>query len=161
MSFDQLRCVITIFAAILAATIQSGYVDLYRDADFKHKLARVNDVVLDACYSFTCKNLDNVITSAKWHDLPETGSFFEGGDAVIFFYTGENCDGKEKWWYINTQSRKDRLDGMNDDISSFMVLNRGGNAGAMYICSLSESDKITNTTDNEIGANDTINYLLG
>ncbi|KAF1779658.1 hypothetical protein GQ600_2821 [Phytophthora cactorum] len=104
-----------VVAALLAAVAQAGYVDLYRDADFKHKNSR----------GFTCDNLDNAITSAKWHGLPETGSYFEGGDALITFNTGANCDGKDNFWYINTQSKKDKyfpenfqLDGINDDISS-------------------------------------------
>ncbi|KAG6975676.1 hypothetical protein JG688_00002164 [Phytophthora aleatoria] len=204
----------TVFILTLFVLTEAGYVDLFKDADFKNKRARVKDVVVDVCYtfkceygdsldnsitsakwhglpehgaffrdgdatinfytgldckgeheswliktqskeklyfpenfrldgindaiSFTCDNLDNAITSAKWHGLPETGSYFEGGDALITFNTGANCDGKDNFWYINTQSKKDkyfpenfRLDGINDDISSFMVLNKGGNAGSM------------------------------
>ncbi|KAJ8546726.1 hypothetical protein ON010_g11509 [Phytophthora cinnamomi] len=148
--------IVVVVIAGLAVLTDGGYVELYRDAGFKHKLARVDDVVLDACYRFTCKNVDNAITSAKWHGLPETGSFFEGGSATIAFYTGKNCDGTEKHWYIDTQSKQDRyfpdnfrLDGMNDDTSSFMVLNAGGNAGVMNVCYLPESGLATNATTDE------------
>lgn len=82
--------VVTIVSVMLAVLADAGYVDLYRDADFKHKLTRVDDVVLDACYRFTCKDLDNAITSAKWP--PETGSYFEGGLATIAFFTGTDCN---------------------------------------------------------------------
>lgn len=121
------------------------------------------------CYSLTCENLDNAITSAKWHGLPETGTLFEGGDAIIAFNTGKNCDGNDKWWYIDTQSKNDkyfpenfRVNGMNDDISSFKVLNKGGNAGTMYVCSLPEGGNATNATVSEgssSNVNDTISYL--
>ncbi|KAG7382510.1 Epsin-1, required for endocytosis and actin patch assembly [Phytophthora pseudosyringae] len=156
-------------AVMLTEVTKAGYVDLFRDADFKDTLARVDDVVLDACYSFTCPNLDNAITSAKWHGLPETGILFEGGDAFILFNTGKNCDGKDHRWPINTQSRKGkhfpenfRLDGINDDISSFKVLNKGGDAGMMYICSLPESGEAINATASEgssSSANNTMHYM--
>ncbi|KAL3669370.1 nucleoside transmembrane transporter activity protein [Phytophthora oleae] len=88
--------------------------------------------------------------------LSETGSFFNGGVAAISFYTGKNCDGKAQSWDINTQSKKDkyfpenfRLDGVNDDISSFRAVNKGGDAGIMYICSLPESGEATNGTLSE------------
>ncbi|OWY94998.1 hypothetical protein PHMEG_00035119 [Phytophthora megakarya] len=147
---------------------EAGYVDLYRDADFKHKLLRIKNIILDVCYSFTCDDLDNAITSAKWHGLPETGSYFGGGDAIISFHTGENCDGERKWWYIDTQSKKDkyfpenfRLDGINDDISSFVVLNKGSDAGTMYTCALLENEEFTNTTGSETNnTNNTISYPL-
>ncbi|KAG6617121.1 Equilibrative Nucleoside transporter (ENT) Family [Phytophthora cinnamomi] len=138
---------------------EAGYVDLYRDASFEHKLKRVKDVVVDVCYTFKCDQeapLDNMITSAKWHDLPETGDFFGGGDATIVFYIDQNCKGKSKSWLVKTQSKKKlyfpdnfRLDGMNDAISSFKVINVGGNAGVLYACASPESTTATNTTANQ------------
>ncbi|KAF4128081.1 hypothetical protein GN958_ATG22734 [Phytophthora infestans] len=59
---------VVVIATLLAAVAQAGYVDLYREADFKFKLATMNDVFLDACYSFTYRRLENAKTSARWSE---------------------------------------------------------------------------------------------
>ncbi|KAG6967027.1 hypothetical protein JG687_00004508 [Phytophthora cactorum] len=118
----------TVYILTLFVLTEAGYVDLFKDADFKNKRARVKDVVVDVCYTFKCEygdSLDNSITSAKWHGLPEHGAFFRDGDAIINFYTGLDCKGEHESWLIKTQSKKlyfpenFRLDGINDAISSF------------------------------------------
>ncbi|KAG3096243.1 hypothetical protein PI124_g15769 [Phytophthora idaei] len=135
---------------------EAGYVDLFKDADFKNKRARVKDVVVDVCYTFKCEyggSLDNSITSAKWHGLPEHGAFFRDGDATINFYTGLDCKGEHESWLINTQSKEKlyfpenfRLDGINDAISSFKVVNAGGVAGVLRVCASPESAVVANAT---------------
>ncbi|KAG7382509.1 Epsin-1, required for endocytosis and actin patch assembly [Phytophthora pseudosyringae] len=163
----------TIIFFTLFALTAAGYVDLFKNADFEIKLARVEDVVIDVCYTFKCKNsrsLDNLITSAKWHGLPEKGQFFgEKGDATIKFYTELNCKGDDKSWLIKTQSSKKlyfpenfRLDDMNDAISSFKVINAGGVAGVLSVCAERESAVVTNATSNDgsgASANDTVTYF--
>jgi hypothetical protein len=140
-SFDRKVAIWAVVVVLLTALAHAGYVDLYRDADFKYKLVRVSDVVVDACYNFSCKSLENAVTSARWHGLPETGGFFEGGEAAISFYTDNNCKGENKWWLIDTQSidgkyfpENFRLDGMNDDIASFRVLHDGPSSDIRQIC---------------------------
>ncbi|KAF1779654.1 Alpha/Beta hydrolase fold [Phytophthora cactorum] len=99
----------TVYILTLFVLTEAGYVDLFKDADFKNKRARVKDVVVDVCYTFKCEygdSLDNSITSAKWHGLPEHGAFFRDGDAIINFYTGLDCKGEHESWLIKTQSKK-------------------------------------------------------
>ncbi|KAF4029022.1 hypothetical protein GN244_ATG19273 [Phytophthora infestans] len=55
---------VVVIAALLAAVAQADYVDLYREADFKFKLATMNDVV----HSFTYRRLENAKTSARWNE---------------------------------------------------------------------------------------------
>ncbi|KAL3669369.1 hypothetical protein V7S43_005765 [Phytophthora oleae] len=142
----------------LFVLIEAGYVDLFKDANFENKLTRVDDIVLDVCYTFKCKNsgsrVDNSITSAKWHGLPEKGQYFgENEDTTITFYVDLDCEGDDKSWLIKTQITKKlyfpenfRLDGMNDAISSFKVNNAGGVAGVLYVCAATENTTVTNDT---------------
>jgi hypothetical protein len=125
---------LSMLAISLMAFIEAGYVDLYRDADFKSKMVRVTDVTPDVCYNFRgCSSLDNMATSATWHELPELGSYYHGGDVTVAFYSGKNCSVVRKWWYTKTQRTDSklhfpsnfRLDKLNDEISSFMVLYKG------------------------------------
>ncbi|KAG2766604.1 hypothetical protein PC129_g11553 [Phytophthora cactorum] len=143
----------TVYILTLFVLTEAGYVDLFKDADFKNKRARVKDVVVDVCYTFKCEygdSLDNSITSAKWHGLPEHGAFFRDGDAIINFYTGLDCKGEHESWLIKTQSKKlyfpenFRLDGINDAISSFKVINAGGVAGVLRVCASPESAVVAN-----------------
>ncbi|KUF99288.1 Lysosomal thioesterase PPT2-B [Phytophthora nicotianae] len=131
---------ILIVTTALLVTIAQGasYVDLYKNADYKHKLLRVEDIEVDHCYVFACDALDNTITSAKglndtitsakWGGLPERTS--TGDDGLISFYVDSNCKKHNIWWRTKTQSDDDlyfpsnfKLDGINDQISSFMVWN--------------------------------------
>ncbi|POM77503.1 Hypothetical protein PHPALM_5104 [Phytophthora palmivora] len=151
---------------------EAGYVELFKDAYFKNKLTRVKDVVVDVCYTFKCdygKSLDDMITSAKWHDLPEKGDFFGEGDATINFYPDLNCKSRhDKSWLVKTQSTKKlyfpenfQLDRINDAISSFKVINAGGVAGVLRVCASPESaivDALSNG-GSSASVNDTVTYL--
>ncbi|KAJ8576182.1 hypothetical protein ON010_g3030 [Phytophthora cinnamomi] len=141
-------CIIA--SVLLVAVVQAGWVELYRDADHKHKLSRIDDIEYDECYSFSCAALDNTITSAKWGRLRE--KMADGGDAMIAFYTDRDCLERNVWWRIKTQSDDDlyfpsnfRLDGINDEISAFMVWHKSTkkiNRGGWAICT-TESGEIT------------------
>ncbi|KAL4146848.1 hypothetical protein PRNP1_010604 [Phytophthora ramorum] len=144
---------------MVAVSTRAGYVELYKEANFKTKLLRVDNVLVDVCYNFICDKLDDTITSALWHGLPEKGSLFEGGDAVISFITDKDCSGGEvRRWAIKTQSStvtnfpaNFRLDGIGSAISSFKVWNTGTDGGLLNICAASESTVVSNTTSNELG----------
>ncbi|KAG7382513.1 Epsin-1, required for endocytosis and actin patch assembly [Phytophthora pseudosyringae] len=140
MTALQYSCTLIIAALLLATTIvQASYVDLYKDANYKNKLSRIEDIERDHCYSIACDALDNTITSAKWSGLPEKTS--AGDDAMISFYIDRDCREHDIWWRTKTQSHDDldfpsnfRLDGMNDRISAFMVWNTKKIRGTWLIC---------------------------
>ncbi|KAL3669373.1 hypothetical protein V7S43_005769 [Phytophthora oleae] len=145
---------VVVLLAMLGAFTDSGYIELFKDASFKNKLLRVENVLTDVCYNFVCDKLDNTITSAKWKGLPEKGSLFAGGDAVISFITDKSCSGGEVRRYaINTQSKSSpnfpanlKSDGVSNAISSFKVWNTGFDGGLLNICTASESAVVSNTT---------------
>ncbi|KAE9037245.1 hypothetical protein PR003_g6684 [Phytophthora rubi] len=117
------------FAAIggtfLAMCAQASYVEFFQDTNFEHKLTRVNDVQTDVCYDLVCADSNFASTSAKWGGLPETGVAFEGGSAMIAFYTDRNCTSDYKWWPVDSQSDGDLgfPDSFPFNISSFLVIN--------------------------------------
>ncbi|KAG1684662.1 hypothetical protein DVH05_010629 [Phytophthora capsici] len=139
---------------MLSAFADAGYIELFKDASFKNKLIRIENVLTDVCYNFVCDKLDNTITSAKWKGLPETGSLFVGGDAVISFITDKSCSGGEvRRFTINTQSKNSpnfpanfKSDGIGNAISSFKVWNTGFDGGLLNICPASESAAVSNAT---------------
>ncbi|KAG3096244.1 hypothetical protein PI124_g15770 [Phytophthora idaei] len=129
----------------------TGHVDLYQDANFNHKITTVRNVQTDTCYNLACPATDNVITSAKWSGLPETGIVFKSESSIIVFYTDRDCLSDFIGWPVNTQSRDDlyfpenfRLDGINDAISSFMVVDEWKTKGAKTVCS--EAGLLDNST---------------
>jgi hypothetical protein len=148
---------LAIVTAILVVATEAGYVDLFKDANFENKLLRVENVLVDVCYNFVCDSLDNTITSVKWKGLPEKGSLFAGGDAVISFITDKDCSGGEvRRWTINKQSKSNpnfpanfELDGIGKAISSFKVWNTGTDGGLLNICTASESAILSNSTVSE------------
>ncbi|ETI42005.1 hypothetical protein L917_12280 [Phytophthora nicotianae] len=156
---------ILIVTTALLVTIAQGasYVDLYKNADYKHKLLRVEDIEVDHCYVFACDALDNTITSAKWGGLPEKTS--KGDDAMISFYTDRDCREHNIWWRTKTQSDDDlyfpsnfRLDGINDQISAFMVWDTKKNLGGWLEC---VDPELENTEMSGSGnrTNSTVEYL--
>ncbi|KAG3090489.1 hypothetical protein PI124_g24315 [Phytophthora idaei] len=42
----------------------------------------------------SCDGIKDVISSARWTELPTTGSTFADGHVKIAFYAGKNCTGK-------------------------------------------------------------------
>ncbi|KAG7382512.1 Epsin-1, required for endocytosis and actin patch assembly [Phytophthora pseudosyringae] len=151
----QLQSTILVVITItLAALVDAGYVELFKDVNFKNKLLRVDNVLVDVCYNFVCDKLDNMITSAKWHGLPEKGSLFKGGDAVISFVTDKDCSGGDvQRWTINTQSKSSpnfptnfKLNGIDNAISAFKVWNTGTDGGLLNICTPAESAIALNAT---------------
>ncbi|ETN05670.1 hypothetical protein F442_12733 [Phytophthora nicotianae P10297] len=142
---------ITIGMKVAALAEGSGYVDLYRDAYFKHKIVTVRNVQTDTCYNLACPASDNVVTSAKWSGLPESGVAFKSGSALIAFYTDRYCSAYRNIWPLNTQSRDDlyfpenfRLDGINDAISSFLVFDEAKMKGHEDVCN--EAGLLDNST---------------
>ncbi|GMF40510.1 unnamed protein product [Phytophthora lilii] len=173
MGFRKAIIVIAV-SLTLTSNTQGGYVDLYRDAGYKHKLSRIEDVETDACYSFACDALDNTITSAKWGSLPEKTD--KGEDAMIAFYTDRTCQSHKIWWQVKTQSDDDlhfpsnfRLDGINDDISAFMVWNKKKTVGTSgWVICTTEAEVIgaqnasfssASGNGSATGTNYTIGYL--
>ncbi|KAK1930483.1 hypothetical protein P3T76_014154 [Phytophthora citrophthora] len=146
--------VLVFLLSMLGAFVDAGYIELFKDASFKNKLIRIENVLTDVCYNFVCDKLDNTITSAKWKGLPETGSLFAGGEAVISFITDKSCSGGEvRRFAINTQSKSSpkfpanfKSDGIGNAISSFKVWNTGFDGGLLNICPSSESAFVLNTT---------------
>ncbi|POM61909.1 hypothetical protein PHPALM_29004, partial [Phytophthora palmivora] len=135
-----------ITVALLAPTTQAGYVDLYKDKDYKHKLSRIDDVEVDYCYSFACDALDNTITSARWGDLPEKKA--NGDDVMISFFIDRDCREHDIWWRTKTQSDSDlyfpsnfKLDGINDVVSSFIVWKTKKVKGTWLICTTESGTK--------------------
>ncbi|ETO70616.1 hypothetical protein F444_12931 [Phytophthora nicotianae P1976] len=149
---------VAVTTIVLATLAEAGYVALYKDTYFKDKLVTVDAVVVDVCYTFKCDNgngesVDNMISSAKWHGLPEESKIFARGQSVITFYTDQNCKGDAKSWYVTTQSKSNmhfpenfRLDGINDEISSFKVISAGGDSGPFRVCGPSEKINLANTS---------------
>ncbi|KAG7382516.1 Epsin-1, required for endocytosis and actin patch assembly [Phytophthora pseudosyringae] len=145
---------IVIASVLLAAIVQGGFVDLYKDANYKTFLGRTDNVQVDVCYNLVCEPLDNAATSIKWGDLPETA--FEAGDSMISFYVDRDCQGHDIWWRVKTQSSDDldfpsnfRLDGINDVVSSFMVWNTKKFHKYVLLCSITaqlESASVPNWT---------------
>ncbi|KAF4128082.1 hypothetical protein GN958_ATG22735 [Phytophthora infestans] len=135
-----------------------GHVDLYQDAYFKHKVARVRNVQSDICYNLACLVTDNVVTSVKWSGLPETGKAFKRESSIILFYTDRDCFSDFIAWPVNTQSRDDlyfpvnfRLDGINDAVSSFMVADEWVVKGYRKVCN--EAGLLDNSTS--------LGYIIG
>ncbi|KAL3669371.1 nucleoside transmembrane transporter activity protein [Phytophthora oleae] len=128
-----------------------GHVDLFQDADFKHKLTRVRNVQTDTCYKLACSTIDNVVTPAKWSGLPDTGSTFKSSVNIILFFTGTDCHSKFRAWPVVMQSDDSkyfpenfRLDGINDAISSFLVADEWKVKSTKNICS--EASILDNST---------------
>ncbi|EGZ07368.1 hypothetical protein PHYSODRAFT_306561 [Phytophthora sojae] len=110
----------------------------------------------DQCYSFARKKLNDAVTSAKWGGLTE--KMVDGGDAMIAFYTDRDCLERNVWWRSKTQSDDNlyfpsnfRLDGINDEVSSFMVWHKStkkvGN-GRRDICATESGEIVAATINN-------------
>ncbi|KAG1684660.1 hypothetical protein DVH05_010627 [Phytophthora capsici] len=134
---------LTLGMELAVLTQATGHVDLFKDANFKHKLVRVRNVQTDTCYNLACSAVNNVVSSAKWSGLPETGSAFKSRSNVILFYTGTNCNSKFKAWPVVTQRDDSKyfpgnfaLDGINDAISSFLVADEWKIKNTKNVCSL-------------------------
>ncbi|KAE9037246.1 hypothetical protein PR003_g6683 [Phytophthora rubi] len=158
-TLQQQSCILA--SILLIAIVQAGWVELYKDADHKHKLSRIEDIEYDQCYSFACAALDNTVTSAKWGGLSE--KMANGDDAMISFYTDRDCLEHNIWWRIKTQSDDDlyfpsnfRLDGINDEISAFMVWHtKKTRVGSGWDICTTESAEI------DVGGNATTNSTFG
>ncbi|ETN05665.1 hypothetical protein PPTG_14353 [Phytophthora nicotianae INRA-310] len=127
MASLQPRGILVFTAVLLVMVVEAGYVDIFTDADYKGYVTHIEDVRVDYCYVL-CRGLNDTITSAKWGGLPERTS--TGDDGLISFYVDSNCKKHNIWWRTKTQSDDDlyfpsnfKLDGINDQISSFMVWN--------------------------------------
>ncbi|RLN21152.1 hypothetical protein BBJ28_00019549 [Nothophytophthora sp. Chile5] len=175
MGFRQSKALSLAFAIGAAVGIlqaQAGRVTLYRNSEFKDKLASL-DMYTDLCYNL-CYELNNAISSAKWSGLPETtGVEFEEVGSIIEFFADADCNGKSKSWPVSTQSDADlhfpslfRLDGLNDAISSFRVWIHGGDKIADHCNKEGTALDATNATLNGASGegsvavgNDTLGYL--
>ncbi|KAG3013517.1 hypothetical protein PC121_g5442 [Phytophthora cactorum] len=127
MTSLQNSSLLVVAAVLLVTSVQAGFIDLFTDADYKGNFARIENVEADYCYNL-CDGLNNTITSARWDNLPEKTS--NGDDTMISFYVDRDCQNHNIWWRTKTQSDDDlyfpsnfKLDGINDQISSFMVWN--------------------------------------
>ncbi|KAG2766452.1 hypothetical protein PC129_g11549 [Phytophthora cactorum] len=160
MALLQHHNILAMATVLLVTTVQAGYVDLYKDADYKNKLVRVYDVEVDNCYSFACDALDNTITSARWGGLPEKTS--KGDDTMISFYVDRDCREHDIWWRTKTQSDDDlyfpsnfKLDGINDQISSFMVWDTKKILGSWAECAFPDYENLDASGS---GTNSTVGY---
>ncbi|RLN89267.1 hypothetical protein BBJ28_00012656, partial [Nothophytophthora sp. Chile5] len=142
MAFGGSKTLTLAFAVVAAVNLlhaHAGYVELFKDADYQNKLETVNGVKPMYCYNILCDRLNDVVTSARWGDLPEVGNMYKNKIAMIKFWEASDCDkavGKARYWPVKTQSVADlafpsnfRLDSINDAISSFMVMTEGKSKG--------------------------------
>ncbi|KAJ8576885.1 hypothetical protein ON010_g2322 [Phytophthora cinnamomi] len=114
-----------ITSILLAMRAQAGFVELFQEMKFQGKTTRLSNVQTDVCYDFVCSDSDFAAISAKWGGLPETGITFEGGSAMIAFYTDRNCTSDYKWWPVDSQSDGDLgfPDNLPFNVYSFLVIN--------------------------------------
>ncbi|RLN96533.1 hypothetical protein BBJ28_00003465 [Nothophytophthora sp. Chile5] len=102
-----------------------GEVTFYHDIYFDNVKYPWGINISQKCFNLSCFN--DKASSIKWEGLPNTGSF--DGKSRIAFYTGRDCTGTSRDWPTDAYTNNVKnnypedlsLDGINDDISSFMV----------------------------------------
>ncbi|GMF66115.1 unnamed protein product [Phytophthora lilii] len=134
---------VSLISLMLATLSQAGFVELYRDANFQHKLRTVQNVIPDRCYRLACGALNNVVTSAQWGDLPTYGKMLSTGESVTAFYTGYDCSDLPTHWYqVAAQSSSSMHFPSNFtkdnilNISSFMVMDTGKVLSHWNLCTI-------------------------
>ncbi|KAG7382514.1 Epsin-1, required for endocytosis and actin patch assembly [Phytophthora pseudosyringae] len=164
--FLQNTAFTTIIGLLLVAVIQAGYVDFFRDANFKAHLKTYKNVQTDICYSFKRDDLVDSVSSIWWSGLPE--KMDNGRATMITFHTHKHCVGHHIAWRVDAQTKATILfpsdlkrAGVNDAISSFTVWYK-----RLPTERLDQGLDIANTTiDHASGSgsyawtNDTVGYL--
>lgn len=91
------------------------------------------------CFNMACGDYNDAVSSVKWSGLPTSASYGNGAKAKVMFYVNTDCTGKSKSYSTSLDGVKSFVDeGINDDISSFMVLQSSDEIenGVTSLCSL-------------------------
>ncbi|RLN96531.1 hypothetical protein BBJ28_00003467 [Nothophytophthora sp. Chile5] len=94
MRYGMTKTLSLVFATVATAGLlqaEAGQVELFRDNDFKHRIATVKNVASQVCYNMLC-NMNKFITSVTWSDLPEASDRFGAAGAQIEFFTEKDCN---------------------------------------------------------------------
>ncbi|CAH0481472.1 unnamed protein product [Peronospora belbahrii] len=115
---------VTVIICIVQDTAaMNGELRIYKEPEFKRLRRIIGVSVENLCYDMPCADLRDVMSSARWTELPAMGSIFADEHVKIAFYAGSNCTGKLV--LLNTDAGKVRnfADyGMDNAITSFAVL---------------------------------------
>ncbi|KAG1684663.1 hypothetical protein DVH05_010630 [Phytophthora capsici] len=133
----------------------SGMMNLYRDINYRHKLALFTFSKSNKCFNMACGVYYRSLSSVKWSGLPSTASNTGSSSARLVFYDKPGCKGASKSYKTSRGYVKSFVtEGFNDRASSFMVLETSKKIknGIASICSsessvLGETSNTANSTE--------------